>query len=79
MGAFGWTKTKKASKKRFNHAGACRQSFCGNATGVTGAFLLLLNLCPRSLVKKWPGTMQLLLRDPPQAIRKLTDACYRAF
>ncbi|GAK81391.1 hypothetical protein BSMD_033070 [Bacillus subtilis Miyagi-4] len=33
MGAFGWTKTKKASKKRFNHAGSCRHSFCGNATG----------------------------------------------
>ncbi|MHA6489202.1 hypothetical protein [Bacillus cabrialesii] len=72
-------KQKRRLKKGFNHAGACRQSFCGNATGVTGAFLLLLNFCPRSLVKKWPGTMQLLLRDPPQAIRKLTDACYRAF
>ncbi|AMK74834.1 hypothetical protein [Bacillus subtilis] len=45
----------------------------------TGAFLLLLIFRPRSLVKKWPGTMQLLLQDPPQAIRKLTDVCYRAF
>ncbi|MFP6333469.1 hypothetical protein [Bacillus subtilis] len=33
MGALGWTKTKKASKKGFNHAGGCRHSFCGNATG----------------------------------------------
>ncbi|WP_175295363.1 hypothetical protein, partial [Bacillus subtilis] len=33
MGAFGWTKTKKASKKGFNHAGGCRHSSCRNATG----------------------------------------------
>ncbi|MED4806321.1 hypothetical protein [Bacillus atrophaeus] len=37
VGAFGWTKTKKASKKGFNHAGGCRHSICGNATGAYGS------------------------------------------
>ncbi|MBR7818225.1 MULTISPECIES: hypothetical protein, partial [Bacillus] len=36
-GAFGWTKTKKASKKGFNYAGGCRHSICGNATGLYGS------------------------------------------
>ncbi|KXZ13270.1 hypothetical protein ABEO93_20380 [Bacillus atrophaeus] len=72
-------KQKRRLKKDLIMPAAAGIRFAEMRPGLTGAFLLLLNFRPRSLVKKWPGTMQLLLQDPPEAIRKLTDACYRAF